>query len=124
MSIITNFRKRKFKDILNPARWILYIRGIKRGFKGTTLKINGEDSLTVDNENLQSFIEQVVFRQSFPECRKCFEQGQCIHCGCDKSLFYDQQMVCSGGNWGEMKSPEEWEEYKNEVGITITALQK
>ncbi len=123
MSILTNLRKRGLRDILSPHRWKLYFRGKKRAEEGTTLKIAADESLTVNNEELQSFIEQVIYRQSFPECRKCYELGQCTHCGCDRSLFYDKEMVDSGGNWQEMKSPEDWEEYKKDIGIQITSIQ-
>lgn len=124
MSIWTNLRKRGLSDILSPHRWSLYFRGKKRGKEGTTLKISSDESLTVNNEELQSFIEQVVYRQSFAECKKCVEKGECIHCGCKSpELFFDKEMVCSGGNWQEMKTPEDWAEYKKDIGIDITAVR-
>lgn len=124
MSILTNLRKRGLKDVLDPKRWKLYFRGKKREKDGTTLQIAEEETLTVNNEELQSFIEQVIYRQSFAECKQCLEKGECIHCGCKSpELFYDKEMVCSGGNWQEMKSPEDWNEYKKDIGIEITTVQ-
>lgn len=124
MSLLTNIRLRGFKDILNPERIKLYFRGKKRAKEGTTLQIADGETLVVTNEKLQSFIEQVIYRQSFAECKKCMEKGECIHCGCKSpELFYDELMVCSGGNWQEMKSPEDWQEYKKDIGIEITTVQ-
>ena len=124
MSLLKNIRLRGFKDILNPERIKLYFRGKKRGKEGTTLQITNDEALTVNNEELQSFIEQVIYRQSFAECKQCLEKGECIHCGCKSpELFYDKEMVCSGGNWQEMKSPEDWNEYKKDIGIEITTVQ-
>lgn len=124
MSILTNLRKRGLKDVLDPKRWKLYFRGKKREKDGTTLQIAEEETLTVNNEELQSFIEQVIYRQSFAECKQCLEKGECIHCGCKSpELFYDKEMVCSGGNWQEMKLPEDWNEYKKDIGIEITTVQ-
>lgn len=121
MSIWKNIKLRGFKDLLNPKRIKLYLRGKKRGAEGTLLQIAKYETLVVTNEKLQSFIEQVIYRQSFPECRKCKEKGECIHCGCKSpELFFDEEMVCSGGNWQEMKSPQDWEEYKKDIGIEIT----
>lgn len=125
MSIITNIRKRGLKDILNPKRWILYIRGLRRGSSGTTLQISKTDSLTLSNEELQSFIEQVIYRQSFTECKRCLKEGACIHCGCKSpELFYDKEMVCSGGNWNEMLLPKDWNEFKSDNEIEITSKKR
>lgn len=125
MSIITNIRKRGLKDILNPKRWILYIRGLRRGSSGTTLQISKTDSLTISNEELQSFIEQVIYRQSFTECKRCLKEGACTHCGCKSpELFYDKEMVCSGGNWNEMLPPKDWNEFKSDNGIEITSKKR
>lgn len=124
MSIWKNIWLRGTTDLLSPSRWKLYFRGKKRAKEGTTLQIAQDETLIVTNEKLQSFIEQVVYRQSFPECKKCVEKGECIHCGCKSpELFYDEEMVDSGGNWQEMKSPEDWAEFKKDIGIEITAIQ-
>ena len=118
MSLLTNFKKRKFKDILNPERWAMFLRSWRGKTSGTTFKI-GDENVNFTNEQLQSYIEQVSYRESFEECRTCLNEGACIHCGCDKSLFLDPKMVCSGGNWPEMMTVEKWREFKK-----ITELEE
>lgn len=105
MSVITNIKKRGLKDILNPVRWRIFTRFLLRKVKG----------LHLQDHEIQPFVEQVIWRQAL--CKPCLLAGECTHCGCKApELFYDKDMVCSGGNWNEMMSPEEWKQYKSGVG--------
>lgn len=116
MSIWTNIKNRGFKDLLNPKRWVMVLDSFRGKTVGTTLKI-GDENVNFTNEQLQSYIEQVSYRQSFEECRRCLNEGACTHCGCDRSLFLDPKMVCSGGNWQEIKTPEEWRKFKKTLEL-------
>jgi len=123
MSLWSNIRKRGLKDILNPYRWVLFARAKVREESGTIIDIGGGESLKVRNEELQSYIEQIIYRQSFSDCGDCLKNGQCTHCGCKTpDLFYDKEMVCSGGNWNVMLSPDQWEEFKKDLGIKIGVI--
>lgn len=111
MSLWTNIKLRGLRDILNPSRWMLFLRSKKGDVLGTSFKV-GDSNITVTNEELQSYVEQVMYRESFEECRRCLNEGACTHCGCDRSLFLDPEMECSGGNWGKIMKPNKWREFK------------
>lgn len=104
MSIIDNIRNRGFRDILNPERWVMFIRSL----------------FTADSREKQAWVEQIIYRQSFPECKVCLKNGSCTHCGCKSpDLFHESKMVCSGGNWVEMIPAEDWELKKKEEGFSL-----
>lgn len=106
MSLLTNIKNRGFKDIVNPKRWIMFLKALFTSKEET--------------EDFQSYIEQIIYRQSFSDCLNCWKNGSCTHCGCKTpDLFYEKEMVCSGGNWVEMLSAKEWEEFKKDSGIKI-----
>lgn len=131
MSVLKNLKLRGFKDILNPKRWKIFLNSKKREIVGTTFIMEPsttpeeikKNSVTIGNEEMQSFIEQVFYRQSFGECIGCWKNGSCTHCGCKApELFYEKEMVCSGGNWNEVLPPAEWEEFKKQFGLKIVAV--
>lgn len=113
MSIIKNIKKRGLKDILNPWRWKMFLRSKQREFQGIKL----------EQKEILSYCEQVVYRTNL--CKPCLKNGACTHCECAvPDLFYDKKMVCSGGNWVEMVSPEKWENYKKELGLEFRIVYK
>lgn len=103
MSLITNLKKRGLRDILNPRKWGIFMRSKKK-----------YERIAV--EDLQYRSEMVVYRMSL--CKSCVQEGSCLHCGCKSpELFYDPQNWCSGGNWDSIKCREDWEKFKNQMGI-------
>lgn len=106
--IFLNLKKRGATDILNPKKIKAYLQGFEIEKNGVHLSI----------EEIESFCEQIIYRRSM--CPDCFSSSNCIHCGCKMPLSgYTPKNYCSGGNWGKMKSPEEWEEFKKEYNIKI-----
>lgn len=107
----TNLRNRGFKDILNPTKWLAFSQGEVIKSAGVVLKA----------DEVQSYCEQVVFRSYL--CRDCKEAGKCHDCGCEMPLgMHTKDNFCSMGNWFEMLSPEDWEQYKldNNISLEVT----
>lgn len=118
MSIIQNLKKRGLKDILSVSKWVLYSRAKVRQDEGTTF---GSEGINIKNEDVISYIEQVIYRKDL--CIDCFQKGECLHCGCKSpDLFLDKDMVCSGNNFQEMMSKEDWEIFKVERNIKIGVI--
>ena len=110
MSILTNLKKRGLKDILNPTKWKIFLRN----------EVRKKSGITIQDEDMIAYCEQVIYRLN--SCRPCLEKGECTHCGCKTpDLFFDKDMVCSGGQWPAMKKTEDWESFKEdgmfEVGV-------
>lgn len=109
MNLWANIKNRGLKDILNPKRWGMFLRSVSTPEK--------------DAREFQAYVEQIIYRQSFYECKKCLKNGSCTHCGCSTpDLFFEKEMVCSGGNWNEILPADEWEEFKKDSGIEIKAV--
>jgi len=99
-----NFQKRGLRDILNPFRWYrIYQAYLAK--KHTSL----------------AYAEQVVWRQTL--CGPCVKANNCTHCGCAaKDVILVPEMACSGGNWGPMMHPSEWEDYKEQMGLEFQTI--
>ena len=88
-----------------------------------SVKLEEEGYLELAQDEIISFSEQIVYRTI--ECRDCLLNSKCEHCTCtfpDKMQTPDQE--CPNGEWGEIKSPADWEEYKKEQDnfiFTITS---
>lgn len=109
MSIWDNFKKRGFKDILNPRKWLVFLKW-KRDKKRGYIKVPVDEGLT--------YCRQVVYRSLL--CRECVKQGQCKDCECkvpDNMLYPNNR--CSEMNWLEMKSKEEFEKELENLGLDI-----
>lgn len=66
-------------------------------------------------------VEQLIIRMFDKECRRCMENGSCLHCGCDMSKVYTSWDWCSKGNWGPMvESEKEYREMREEFPVEIT----
>lgn len=108
MSIISNLKKRGFKDVLNPKKWKIFARSI--GLRA--LKKEYSEMFVPE------YLEQVSIRMSEPGCRPCLKKGECVHCGCKSpDLFFEKDMECSGGNWKEMIPPKIWNQVKSSYGV-------
>lgn len=98
-------KKIKFKDVVNPYKWLSFIRG---------------------NSNVGTLplheLEQIIYRVN--KCAECLERGYCDHCGCSMpAKAYDPNSVCdneeTGERWGPMFGKEAWEQYKKDFKIDI-----
>jgi len=108
MSIWTNLKLRGLKDVFNVGKWGMFLRS------------QTQDTIKIPKADFQSYIEQIIWRESFADCKRCLKEGQCSHCGCKTpDLFAERDMVCSGGNWTEMLPTAEWNKVKEELGIEI-----
>ena len=66
-------------------------------------------------------VEQMITRMFDKECRKCMENGSCLHCGCDMSKVYTPWDWCTKGNWGAMiESEKEYREMREEFPVEIS----
>lgn len=105
-SILRNIRNRGLKDVTSPEK-------IKNYFDGLKIK---EEGIHLDHDEIRSYCEQFVLRTI--KCGRCMDEGKCYDCQCPQPLA---AMVvnhnCSTGNYREMLSPKEWEEYKKETGL-------
>jgi len=121
MGILRNLRNRGLKDILNPKRWVMFLRSKKVQVKSS---IHGEAQALKDEYHEifedRRLLEQVVVRMTSNSCRPCLTGGECVHCGCKSpDLFFERDMECSGLSWFSMVDPDEWDEYKEGSGIII-----
>jgi hypothetical protein len=135
MSIWKNISKRGLKDILNPVKWMIFIRYIRKTVKGigdywsAGVWENGfEEEDLISEATLAEYselstphqLEQIVYRMSQPGCRECLIDGECHHCGCKSpDLFYDRTNWCSGNHWSAMLSKEDWDDFVRERGVII-----
>ena len=109
MSIISNIRKRGFKDILDFSRVKLYL----------TAKFNKKRKyIKVPYDNIDSFCEQYIYRKTL--CAGCFAKNDCMVCGCKaREIMSEPTGTCSAGEWFEMKDNKEWAKEKDYFKITI-----
>lgn len=65
--------------------------------------------------------EQIIYRKHTLIVTKspCWEAGYCLQCGCEfpDKLFEDRS--CEKNCYPEMKTPEDWEKYKQEQQIKL-----
>lgn len=64
------------------------------------------------------YCEQVVYRSI--QCSDCFQAGKCKDCSCslpDKGMVPEES--CSLQNWGPMVGPDDWAEFKQQMGINF-----
>lgn len=115
MSLLSNLRKRGFKDIFNPKKWGIFGRYLVRR---AMRKQYPELSNTL-------YLEQIVYRMTREGCQQCILAGECVHCGCiSPQLFYDKDNWCSGMHWNEMfDNWKAWNEFKTMNGIVISEEQ-
>ena len=136
MSIWTNIRKRGLRDVLNPRKWIIFIRYLRKLRNGAS-KPDGKKDLSeiynggnteITSATLEEYtelwnpheLEQISVRMSNLECRTCLKAGTCHHCGCTSpDLFYDRTNWCSGQHWGAMVGERLWERHKETYQIEI-----
>lgn len=113
-----------FKDIVNPVKWMDYLKFLLRKLTGKFFAHLGYK--TPEDMYWQS--EVVVFRQLM--CSDCAAAGKCVGiaqgeteaCGCDfigKST--DMSLECSLGNWKATPTKEVWEKQKKNFmhGLTF-----
>lgn len=62
--------------------------------------------------------EQIIFRIKVmnPEC---YNQGNCIHCGCHTTSLQMANKVCEGNCYPELMSKTDWNNYKLENNVEI-----
>ena len=105
-SILANIKNRGLKDVTSTEK-------IKNYFNGLKVK---EEGIHLDYDEIMSYSEQLVYRSI--KCRSCFKAGKCHDCQCPQPLA---AMVvdhnCSTGNYSAMLSPQDWEEYKKDLGL-------
>lgn len=121
MSLLKNLKNRGLKDILNPKRWVMFLRSkwvwIQSLFIGKVGALKKEYKQVFETPEL---LEQAVLRMANPGCRQCLKEGECVHCGCKSpDLFFEQNMECSGGNWFGMYPPEFWRRYRDSAKLEI-----
>jgi len=100
----------KLVHIINPVKWYSIVIGKilkKYGF--------GEQ------KDLFHIYEQYTFRATM--CNLCLEEGKCLSCKCDMP---DKMLVpfemCDLKRWGPIiQDKEQWENFKKENKIKITA---
>lgn len=101
-----NIQKRGVKDITNPKR-------ISAFMKAEYIKKNG---IHLKYEEIVPYAEQLVYRTV--SCQTCVSKGKCEHCTCEiPSALMVKEYTCSGDNFYEMKSPEEWNKFKELTGL-------
>jgi hypothetical protein len=119
MSLIENIQNRGLKDILNPKKWVIYLKN-KAYLWGEPVNKEKEDP-----SDVLSYCEQVVMRTI--ACPGCLKAGKCIGdgtpgsgCGCPMpDAIVDKTNFCSEGNWPEAMPTQEWENYKQDLGLTF-----
>lgn len=95
--------KIRFTDVINPLKWISFVRGY---FNSLFLK--------------DHLIEQYCIR--LIECSDCVLAGQCGHCGCAMpEKAFDPSARCSNNNWGPIIMDRDlWIAHKEKYGITLS----
>lgn len=119
MSLVDNIKNRGLKDILNPKKWMIYLKN-KAYLWGEPIDKEKESP-----QEVLAYCEQVVMRTIL--CPQCIQAGKCIGdgtsgsgCGClmpDAAI--DKTNFCSEGNWSKQLSAEQWQEYKQDLGLTF-----
>jgi hypothetical protein len=113
LSIFKNIGKRGLKDVTNPEKWSIYMDGGR-------IKRHG---INLEYDEIVSYSEQLVYRMR--SCPDCVKKGECIKCSCPIPLsMMTSQNKCSEGNWGQMLSPEQWNDYKQKMGIDLRIALK
>ena len=106
-SLLTNLKKRGIKDVINPLKW-----------KVILWEWISEGRVIIEKEDIQSYCEQWVMRSI--KCNPCLLAGECSHCGCLMPDSMDNRHnACSAGEWGSMLNHQEWEDYKETIGLTL-----
>lgn len=101
MSILTNIKKRGFKDIFS-FRVFSYIESQLQKIFGVRTK----------QKDMVAYAEQIQFKAIM--CPECKDGGSCVHCGCNfQDLQVSKISTCSQGRWGKVMEHEDWEKYKN-----------
>lgn len=127
MSILKNFKRRGFKDALNPRKWRIFFRYVRSWVKSGLYQSKAEEA-GIPSKTLNEYselttpheLEQIVWRMSQESCRECLISGSCTHCGCaSPELFYDRENWCSGMHWLAMVDEEMWTYTKAAQGIQI-----
>lgn len=96
-NIFRNLVYRGAKDITDPKVWRTMTDWLR-------IKQHG---LTIPADELESYAQQVVYRES--QCPECVKAKECVHCHCampDKALVPNAS--CSAGKWGPMLPAAEW----------------
>lgn len=136
MSIWNNLRKRGLRDILNPKKWKIFSRFLRKKVTEKVAKEPEENLAEIYNKGdteithgtLKEYselwnaheLEQIAHRMGNLGCRECLRDGECYHCGCvSPDLFYDRTNWCSGNHWGTMLSEREWNKFKALHGIEV-----
>lgn len=100
MSVITNIKKRGFKDILSK-RVFAYLESKWQSIFG--VRIKKDDAI--------AYAEQIIFKRSM--CAPCYAKGECLHCGCNfRDLSVSTEATCSQGRWGKTLNSKDWQSYK------------
>ena len=96
-------RKIKFKDIINPKKWLHFIQGnLINIFFGS------------------HYMEQYQYRVSRDECKKCVERGYCDGCGCPMPMAaFVSSNQCSKGHWDKMYNRKNWKKFKKLFNFKI-----
>lgn len=101
MSILTNIKKRGFKDIFS-LRVFSYIESKLQKIFGVFTK----------EDDQIAYSEQILFKGIM--CSECKEKGECIHCGCNfESISVSKSATCSQGKWGKVLNKKDWEDQKS-----------
>jgi hypothetical protein len=110
MSLWQNIKKRGLKDLLNPLKWKVFVRSqVLRALKKEYPEMQ-----------VPEYQEQIAYRMSRPDCRKCVTSGECHHCGCvSPDLFYEADNWCSGNEWEGMIPAVDWNQYKEDMNIVV-----
>jgi hypothetical protein len=119
----------RFKDMINPKKWVHYGRFLLRKIAGKLAKEAGYRT----PEDMAWQAEVIVFRGLM--CGRCKEEGKCVGieegqtepCGCDwigKST--DMSLSCNLKNWPAVKDKEDWEDQKGKYmhGLTFGLVGK
>ena len=110
------------KDIINPVKWVHYVRFLIRKLFG---KLKYEAGYRTP-EDMAWQSEVITYRSLL--CSDCKTEGKCVGiaegeseaCGCDfigKST--DMSLECSCGLWKAVKNKEDWEQQKEKYYSNI-----
>lgn len=103
--------KIRLKDLISPKRWKFFLIFLLKKL------------LRVLEPQAKPYIkryeiEQLVARFLDPDCRKCLDSGNCLHCGCHtEGRMNGWNDSCSAGNWGPIMKKTDWEEYKSKYNL-------
>lgn len=81
-----------------------------------SVQLEEEGEITIPQEEIISFSEQIVYRTV--ECRECLENSKCEFCTCEfPSKMQTPDQTCPSGEWSEIMTPTDWDEYKKQQQI-------